>query len=76
MKLPVPQETDWIKRGPPHQFYLTDRLRHVLTGAMHEETCILGVLTLRDNTERPENVGGVECACGDGGDNQMRPEHA
>jgi len=43
----------------------------------HEETCILCVLTLRDNAERPETVEvGVECACGDGGDVQMRPEHA
>ncbi|MDP3104167.1 MAG: hypothetical protein Q8M95_06120 [Candidatus Methanoperedens sp.] len=47
------QETDYIRRAPHHQYNLTDRLRHVLSGAMHEETCIPGVLTLRDNTWRP-----------------------
>jgi len=36
---------------------MTDRLLHVLTGAMHEETCIPGVLTLRDNTGRPVETG-------------------
>ncbi len=36
---------------------MTDRLRHVLTGVMHEETCIPGVLTLRDNTGRPFEAG-------------------
>ncbi|MBU3966833.1 MAG: hypothetical protein KKG76_05595 [Euryarchaeota archaeon] len=54
MKLPVPQETDYIKRALLHQYNPTDRLRHVLTGAMHED--ILGVLGQRDNTGRPETV--------------------